>query len=217
MTKNISYHQGRMDAITFVHNNKASDQVKVRQSKCPTGKYWVKPSNGKKGFCRKGQKVGKVGIVKNVGAVSTLDKALSLTPAILVGGAAIAQTSRAITAHKKAKKLEEDIKNWNEQWAKFGKENFGGNQAQSEQKYQGDPFAELGLNKNASSKEIKTAYRQLAKKYHPDKNPDDKEAAANFIRINNAYEEIARKKGSKHMDSLSYHKGYIDVIIRLGL
>jgi len=45
----------------------------------------------------------------------------------------------------------------------------------------------LGIKKDATSKEIKEAYRNLAKKYHPDKNPDNKEAEEKFKEISNAY------------------------------
>lgn len=53
-----------------------------------------------------------------------------------------------------------------------------------------DPYAELGVDRNASEKEITQAYRKLAKKYHPDLNPGDKQAAEKMARINEAYERI---------------------------
>jgi DnaJ-class molecular chaperone len=53
-----------------------------------------------------------------------------------------------------------------------------------------DPYQVLGVAKSASAAEIKKAYRQLAKKYHPDRNKNDPKAAAQFAEINSAYEII---------------------------
>lgn len=54
----------------------------------------------------------------------------------------------------------------------------------------GDPYEVLGVSRGASEDEIKRAYRQLAKKYHPDLNPGDAEAARKMNEINAAYEQI---------------------------
>ena len=53
-----------------------------------------------------------------------------------------------------------------------------------------DPYKVLGVSPDASDEEIKKAYRRLARKYHPDVNPGDEEAARQMQRINAAYEQI---------------------------
>ena len=53
-----------------------------------------------------------------------------------------------------------------------------------------DPYDVLGVAKNASPKDIKSAFRKLAKKYHPDQNPDDAKAKDRFAEINQAYEIV---------------------------
>jgi molecular chaperone DnaJ len=53
-----------------------------------------------------------------------------------------------------------------------------------------DYYKTLGVEKNASADELKKAYRGLAMKYHPDKNPDDKVAEQKFKEINEAYDVL---------------------------
>ena len=53
-----------------------------------------------------------------------------------------------------------------------------------------DPYQVLGLSPGASDEEVKQAYRRLAKKYHPDLNPGDAEAAKKMQEINDAYDRI---------------------------
>ena len=69
-----------------------------------------------------------------------------------------------------------------------------------------DPYKVLGLSPDASDEEIKKAYRRLAKKYHPDLNPGDAEAARKMKEVNAAYERI--KNPEKYQSSQSGNTGY---------
>ena len=54
-----------------------------------------------------------------------------------------------------------------------------------------DFYQVLGIKRGASTKEIKQAYRKLAREFHPDVNPDDKKAEERFKEINNAHEVLS--------------------------
>ena len=63
-----------------------------------------------------------------------------------------------------------------------------------------DYYKILGVNKNASSDEIKKAYRKLALKYHPDKNPGNKEAEEKFKKMSEAYAVLSDDQKRKNYD-----------------
>ncbi len=64
-----------------------------------------------------------------------------------------------------------------------------------------NPYEVLGVSPGASKDEVAKAYRKLAKKYHPDLNPGDAEAARKMSEINAAYEEIKSGKASSSSSS----------------
>jgi len=63
-----------------------------------------------------------------------------------------------------------------------------------------DYYKILGIDKTATPKEIKSAYRKLARKYHPDLNPNDKDAKKNFQQINEANEVLSDPEKRKKYD-----------------
>jgi curved DNA-binding protein len=65
-----------------------------------------------------------------------------------------------------------------------------------------DYYATLGVAKTATEKEIKQAFRKLARKHHPDVNPGDKVAEAKFKEINEAYEVLGDPSSRKKYDEL---------------
>ena len=65
-----------------------------------------------------------------------------------------------------------------------------------------DYYATLGVNKSSTEKEIKQAFRKLARKHHPDVNPGDKAAEARFKEINEAYEVLGDSAKRKKYDEL---------------
>lgn len=71
-----------------------------------------------------------------------------------------------------------------------------------------DYYEVLGVSKTASEDEIKKSYRKLAKQYHPDKNPDDKEAETKFKEISEAYEHLSNQEKRNKYDQFGHNPGH---------
>lgn len=71
-----------------------------------------------------------------------------------------------------------------------------------------DYYKALGVDKNASDEDVKKAYRKLALKYHPDKNPGDKKAEENFKKISEAYAVLSNKEKRQQYDSFGSQEAF---------
>ena len=67
-----------------------------------------------------------------------------------------------------------------------------------------DYYEVLGINKSASADQIKSAYRKLAVKYHPDKNPDDKAAEEKFKEASEAYHVLSNSERKQSYDNFGH-------------
>src|ERR1700683_4366377 len=73
-----------------------------------------------------------------------------------------------------------------------------------------DYYKVLGVSKTATQDEIKKAYRKLARKHHPDLNPNDKEANKKFQEINEANEVLSDPEKRKKYDQYGEHWKHAD-------
>lgn len=89
-------------------------------------------------------------------------------------------------------------------WAASSSSGAGTNPAD-----ESDPYKVLGVSKSASADEVKKAYRKLALKWHPDRHPADKRAAAerNFSAVANAYEVLSNPQTRAQHDAGGYQSG----------
>ncbi len=79
-----------------------------------------------------------------------------------------------------------------------------------------DYYSILGVSRNATEREIKQAYRKLARKYHPDVNPGDKSAEARFKEINAAHEVLSDADKRKKYDQYGDQWQYADQFAKAG-
>ncbi len=79
-----------------------------------------------------------------------------------------------------------------------------------------DYYAILGVGRSAPEKEVKQAYRRLARKYHPDVNPGDKATEAKFKEVNEAYEVLSDPEKRKKYDQYGDQWQYADQFAKAG-
>ena len=79
-----------------------------------------------------------------------------------------------------------------------------------------DPYEVLGILKNATDAEIKAAYRKLAKKYHPDLNPNNQEEEQKFKDVNTAYKMIENEEAREKYEKGAFNEEYVHSVYRGG-
>jgi len=79
-----------------------------------------------------------------------------------------------------------------------------------------DYYNILGVNREANEREIKQAYRRLARKYHPDINPGNKSAEARVKQINEAYEVLSDKEKRQKYNQFGDRWQYADQFAQAG-
>ncbi len=79
-----------------------------------------------------------------------------------------------------------------------------------------DFYSVLGISRDASEKEIKDAYRKLARQLHPDVNPGDKSAAERFKKVNEAHDILADSKKRKDYDEFGENWKHADQLRKAG-
>src|SRR5947209_3843846 len=75
---------------------------------------------------------------------------------------------------------------------------------------QKDYYGALGVKKTASQEDIRKAFRKLARKYHPDVNPNDKKSEEKFKEISEANDVLSDPKKRKIYDQLGFYSDNID-------